>query len=379
MIKNVEKKHSVEDLLAEIRKLKKQVNELKKKKFNSIVKSTYKEFFDNAPLPYQSLDESGSIIAVNSPWLIFFGYEYDDVIGQNFGNFMSPTYQALFPERFIELKEEGVVHNLEFELLKKSGDIVPVSLNGIVQTSKKGKFRATHCILNDISWRKETEEEIRIFMESIDNSTDAIGMSTPEGKHFYQNKAFDALFGYVGENPPETLYANKQIGKEVFTTIMRGDIWIGEVEMYNYEGEILNILLRAYASKDNNGIVRVLVGVHTDITKQKKAEKALKKSKEKHKESSIFLETLINVIPDIIGVQDDQHNVIRYNEAGYRFLNKSYDEIKGKKCYELLGQTMVCETCATSETYKTKKPAHIEKHLPDLGIYLDVYSYPILN
>jgi len=374
-----ENSQSTSDLLAEIESLKKQVAELTDNKFDSTFKSTYKEFFDNAPLPYQSLDENSNIIAINEPWLNFFGYSYDEVIGKNFSSFLSPVSRSLYLQRFLKFKKNGLIHNEEFELVKKSGKFVTMSLNGIIQNSELGYFRATHCILSDISWHKKIEEEIGIFMESVENSTDAIGMSTPEGKHFYQNKAFDQLFGNVGENPPETLYVNQKIGEKVFKSIMAGNKWSGEVEMYAHDGSILNILLRAYASKDANGEIRVLVGVHTDISKQKKAERDLKKSKEKYKEASVFLETLFNVIPDIIGVQDRHHNIIRYNEAGYDFLDKDCEEVKGKKCYELIGKNAPCKPCATSITYKTKKPAQIEKHFPEIDTYLDVYAYPILD
>ncbi len=124
----------------------------------------------------------------------------------------------------------------------------------------------------NITERKRVDEALNLFKESVENSSDAVGMSTPEGKHYYQNKAFDELFGPIGENPPETLYVDPTIGHEVFRTIMAGGQWAGEVQMYARDRRVLAILLRAYASKDQAGRIAALVGVHTDITEQKRAE-----------------------------------------------------------------------------------------------------------
>jgi PAS domain S-box-containing protein len=103
-------------------------------------------------------------------------------------------------------------------------------------------------------------------------------MSDPQGRHYYQNSAFTQLFGHIGENPPEMLYVDSAVGREVFATIQVGDQWIGEVEMYAANRRILNIFLRAYANKDDEGRIIGLVGIHTDITERKIAEEALRES-----------------------------------------------------------------------------------------------------
>jgi len=134
-------------------------------------------------------------------------------------------------------------------------------------------------VARDITERKRTEEALRLFKESVENSSDAVGMSTPEGKHYYQNKVFDEWFGEIGEKPPETLYVDHDVGHEVFRAIMAGGKWTGEVQMYARDRSILTILLRAYASKDKTGRITALVGAHTDITVRKQAEAELQKSK----------------------------------------------------------------------------------------------------
>jgi len=96
-------------------------------------------------------------------------------------------------------------------------------------------------------------------------------------------------------------------------------------------------------------------------------------------DTSELLESLFDAIPDVIGIQDRHHGIIRYNSAGYKFLNMTHKETEGKKCYELIGRSTPCDICATTECYKTKKPTRVEKYVEEMNVWLDVRAYPILD
>lgn len=91
------------------------------------------------------------------------------------------------------------------------------------------------------------------------------------------------------------------------------------------------------------------------------------------------LEKIIDGIPDVIGIQDNEHTVICYNHAGYALLQKDHSEVEGRKCYELIGRDKPCEKCATSEAYKTKSPAQSQKYIDHFGMWFDVRAYPVLD
>ena len=107
---------------------------------------------------------------------------------------------------------------------------------------------------------EELEQRIRVLEETakselmqtaVDASSDAIGMSTADGRHFYQNKSFDHMFGYTLEEVsrlnPRILYGNKHVANEVFETTMTGSSWHGEIEMVAKNGRCFPVLLRADA------------------------------------------------------------------------------------------------------------------------------------
>jgi PAS domain S-box-containing protein len=123
----------------------------------------------------------------------------------------------------------------------------------------------------ELSERRQIEEMVLLLKESVENSSDAIGMASPEGKHIYQNKSFTALFGEIGNNPFD-LFVDQKAVHEMFSVVMAGGQWSGEVRMYAKDNRVADILLRSYANKDANGRIIGLVGIHTDITERKRAE-----------------------------------------------------------------------------------------------------------
>jgi PAS domain S-box-containing protein len=133
-----------------------------------------------------------------------------------------------------------------------------------------------------------------------------------------------------------------------------------------------------------------IVGSHVNIDTRKRAEQKLalyqkqlqKMVDEKTLElqqTSTLLEATLNAIPDVIGIQDSQHRIIRYNNAGYCFLNKSHEEVVGKRCFELIGRSEQCELCATTLSCRTKEPASVIRYEKSLDVWLDVRAYPILD
>jgi len=183
--------------------------------------------------------------------------------------------------KMIALAMEKGSHFFEWTHKRKSGELFPASvLLTRINLENKTFLQAT---VRDLSELKEEREKLIIFKNAVEFSHDAIGMSTPEGKHWYQNLAFDQLFGKIDENPQDSVYVDRKVGNEVFKTIMNGNPWVGEVKLYGKNKEILDILLQAYPIEDISGNIITLVGVHSNITEQKKAENALRESQARFK------------------------------------------------------------------------------------------------
>ncbi|MCP4711331.1 MAG: PAS domain S-box protein, partial [Planctomycetes bacterium] len=121
----------------------------------------FRLLYQKSPLGYQSLDENGNFIEVNSAWLELLGFERDEVIGHNFGEFLVPEEVGLFHKRFPKFKEVGETYGVQFTMVRKNKSRRIVEINGKVGYDKQENFVQTHCVLQDITERKQAEELLR--------------------------------------------------------------------------------------------------------------------------------------------------------------------------------------------------------------------------
>jgi PAS domain S-box-containing protein len=151
----------------------------------------FRILFENAPLGYQSLDANGDLIELNETWCKLLGYTKEEVLGKNFSDFIHPDFKEIFKENFPKFKSLGYILGIEFEMIKKDGSEIIVSFDGKIGHKKDGSFKQTHCILNDVSERKQTmdalrdsEKKYRTMMESM---KDAAYICSPELRIEYMN------------------------------------------------------------------------------------------------------------------------------------------------------------------------------------------------
>jgi len=120
----------------------------------------FRLLFENAPLPYQSLDERGYFLDVNKKWLETLGYDKEEVVGRWFGDFLGKGFVEHFDRNFPMFKEACLIDGVEFDMITKNGRAIRVAFNGRVQQGPKGEFLRTHCIFTDITERRQTEDAI---------------------------------------------------------------------------------------------------------------------------------------------------------------------------------------------------------------------------
>lgn len=279
-------------------------------------------------------DMNFNIVYVSPSNVTLRGYSLDELKKQKLEQILTPDSlkKALevFKEELEKEKSKNVDPNrsriLELEHYRKDGSTIWLETQVSFIRNTKNKPIGILVISRDITKRKAIEDQLFLFKYLVENSSYAIGMSTPEGKHYYQNKAFDELFGDIGNNPPRTLYVDHKIGKEVFNTIMAGGSWHGQVKMYDKNKNVIDVLLRANAIKDKDGNIIGLVGIHEDITTIKLMEKILKENEEKFK--AIFESTT-----DAVFIMKDDI-CIDCNPATLTMFNCTRSDIIGKSAHQ---------------------------------------------
>lgn len=123
---------------------------------------TVQDLYDNAPCGYHSLNPDGFFLGINQTELAWIGYTKDEVIGKlNFGDILTPQSAELFKEKFPLFKEQGRISDLEFEMVRKDGTIMPVVVSSTAVRDDRGEYVMSRTTLFDITERRKMEAERR--------------------------------------------------------------------------------------------------------------------------------------------------------------------------------------------------------------------------
>ena len=127
------------------------------------------DLYDHAPCGYHSLDVNGLLVAVNQTEVDWLGYTKDELIGKiRFSDLMTPASADLFKERFARFIREGLVKDLEFEVVRKDGSVFTVLLSATAVTDSQGRYLLSRTTLIDITDRKRVDQALRLSHQSLE-------------------------------------------------------------------------------------------------------------------------------------------------------------------------------------------------------------------
>jgi PAS domain S-box-containing protein len=128
-----------------------------------------RDLYDNAPCGYHSLDEEGLIVSINRTELSWLGYERHEVEGRlKFTDLLTSDSRALFPSSHLAIKRDGHAADLEFELLRKDGTVLPIRLTATAIRDDSGKYLSSRSSVLDATERRQSEKAIRQLNESLE-------------------------------------------------------------------------------------------------------------------------------------------------------------------------------------------------------------------
>jgi len=245
----------------------------------------YEDLFNEAPLGYQSLDENGHFLDVNEAWLTTLGYDRQEVIGQWFGDFLPNEQQETFQARFQQFKEAGRVHS-EFEMLHKNGQRRNIAFEGRIKHKEDGSFERTHCILQDFTEQKETEDRLKsleaLQHKMIANIGDVIVIIGKDGRFRYNSPNMEKWFGWAPENlndrtlweyvHPEDINSVKAFFKTIIDSDQDTNTFQWRLKCKNTEYKWIEFTgFNFLDDKDIKGIL----GNYRDITERRKKDEQL--------------------------------------------------------------------------------------------------------
>jgi len=129
---------------------------------------------------------------------------------------------------------------------------------------------------------KKNQQKIEMLAEALQGAGESVVITNPHGEIIYVNQAFTDITGYTfeeveGKNP-NMLQSGKQdrdFYERMWSAISSRGQWKGELWNRRKDGELYPEALDIRAIHDEQGKLKFLVGVFSDLSEQKRVENAL--------------------------------------------------------------------------------------------------------
>ncbi|MFN3561800.1 MAG: PAS domain S-box protein [Chloroherpetonaceae bacterium] len=348
------------------------------------IESEASDLYHNAPCGYYTLDSKGYFTRINDTALRWLGYERDELLGKKrFAELLSPDSRAVYAEHLAKFRAEGVLKNVECELIKKNGETFFGLLNSTAILGDEGDLISYHT-LNDVNVRKAVEAkllQVQLFNEKIVEAVPSIVyiFDLDEQRNLYANKDLWQILGY---SPDEI----EEFRGNVFQTLLHPDDAMkvsqhfaklredktSEVYEIEYRLKDARGKWRWFLSRDTgflrrkDGIVHQIIGTAQDITERKINEERIKSANQ-------IMNAISANIPIILHRVDKDGVFHSSSGSGLEKIGRTAADFVGKTIYDVFADSahLFKSVFAGGEVQTLW-----EYGTPEAPIYFQAYYFP---
>lgn len=297
-----------DELLARVKAL---IRVQQREKKLRISEQKHREMVENANSIVLRMDFQGQVSFINRFAQNFFGFPEDEIIGRNVVGTIVPKTESSgrdLEAMILDIgRNPGQYKNNENENIKKDGSRVWISWTNNPVCSRDNTVQEILCIGNDITDRKQAEEELRTaeqYLENtIESSNDAIVITNKLGIIKKANRYFCDMVGRSREEvlgKKGTDYAPEQKGCYVTTAedsvqidekffdecrevieafLAKGTLDNWETYLIRSDGNLVPVEFNSVFMFDRQGNPQDTVAIIRDISERRRAEKRLVEEK----------------------------------------------------------------------------------------------------
>lgn len=118
------------------------------------------DLYQNAPCGYHSLDKDGVFCQINDTELRWLGYTHAELVGKkSILELLTPGSRQTFHANWPRFMNDGVLRDLEMELVRRDGTLLPVLVSATAIRDALGKFLMSRSTVYDMTERRKMEFE----------------------------------------------------------------------------------------------------------------------------------------------------------------------------------------------------------------------------
>jgi PAS domain S-box-containing protein len=249
-----------------------------------------RDLYNNAPCGYHSLDKDGVYIRINDTELSWLGYSREEVVGKmTMREMMTHKSQIDYDRNFPQFKELGWVRDLNIDLVRRDGSILPVLLSASAIKDAEGNYIKSRATIFDVTEIKKAQDVLaeseEKFRTAFENASIGKSLTATDGRMMKINTALCDMVGYEID----------ELTSENFAKITHPDdmeksmecircLLAGEKETYQFEkryihkdGHIVHASVNSIAFRDSKGNPLYMISDLMDITGWRLAEEKVKR------------------------------------------------------------------------------------------------------
>jgi PAS domain S-box-containing protein len=296
----------------------------------------FRSQFDLGNIGIAIASPGDGLVRVNPFLCAMLGYEERELQMMGWEDITCPEDSAEVGER-VEGLAAGRFDSYEAErrLLGRGGRIITAHAAVSCLRNDDGTLRYVIASFLDITQRKRAEEARELLTAILENTSDLVSISDPDGRLTYMNRSGRAMLGWenvadigarrIDEGHPG--WALRTMLGEGMPAAMEKGLWQGETAVLAGDGHEIPVSQVIMAHRRPDGSVRSISTIMRDISESRRIQESLRESEEKFR-------TIFEFAPFSIALTAMDGTCLDVNEALCQAHAADREKVIGRKMQE---------------------------------------------
>ncbi len=320
----------------------------------------FRNALENSPIPTVIAGVDGTTIYLNKQFIQVYGYTIQDIptIEKWYERaYPDPHYRKSTLNDWNRKVEQSIKNDIptrvkEYEVTCKNGEVKTVAVSGYFEKEIiVGLFQ-------DITERKQAEEEYLKFFTITEKALYGSVITDPDGNIVYVNDYFAQIHGYTAKeligSKLDIFHSDAQmplLRKTIEDALKKRNIEAVEIPHLHKNGQEFPMLMSLAVINDSYGKPKYIAATAFDLTEQKSVQQKLQNT---INDQNI----LLNNDPTLIYFKDCSNNIIRVTESVAKATGLTREQIEGRHTKEIYPDMADQYWEDDLEVIKSGKPKH---------------------